>query len=247
MSGSYSDNYTILNAFKHLDEYIKIVTSPLSDGVYGYVPYIHDNAEFVKEANSLAEQGVQVLISHTTYQGSKYDNGMYAPDGVDVSLIDERLTHLISGHVHADQEFGRVWYSGTARWLSKSCANRQKGIWLVVHSETGSILSKKLISTESVCTPIVSLTWKEGEDKPIIPNNAKVDVELVGSSEWVSKQKAELKGLVSISSKITDIKKSATRKSGKSLNEFLNDYYQTSPDKRVRLITYMKGLELLGN
>lgn len=245
VGGDYSNDYTALSTFNDL-EFVDIVTSPVKIGIFGYMPYIHDNTKFVEEANKLAEQGAKVLVSHTTYQGSKYDNGMYAPDGVDPDLLDPRLIHLVSGHVHAEQEFDRVWYPGTARWLSSSCANRRKGIWLVEHDDTtGAILSKEFISTESVCTPILSLTWNEGSEKPEIKENTKTSVELVGSSEWVQKQKLELKGLASISSKITDIKKSKVRKSGKSLYEFLSSHYQTSPEKRTKLIDYMKGLELL--
>lgn len=245
MSGDYSNNYTALQSFSHLNEYIKIVVSPVKDGPFGYMPYIHDNAEFVEEANSLADQGATILVSHTTYQGSKYDNGMFAPDGVDSDLLDSRLKLLISGHVHSEQEFGRVWYPGTARWLSKSCANRRKGIWLCQHAEDGKMISKEFISTHEVCTPIVSLVWKQGEERPEIPKNSKVDLELVGSSNWVSEQKGELKGQVSLSSKITDIKKSKARKSGKSLYEFLSEHYQAEPEKREKLIKYLGGLNLV--
>ena len=246
IGGDYTNNYSALQVFNDI-EFVNIVSAPVAVGVVGYMPYIHDNAKFVEEANRLAEHGVKVLVSHTTYQGSKYDNGMYAPDGVDPDLLDPRLTHLISGHVHAEQSFGRVWYPGTARWLSKSCANRRKGIWIVEHDDaTGAILSKEFISTENVCQKIVSVKWNEGEDKPEIPENAKVDIELIGSSEWVLAQKKELKGTVSVSSKITDVKKSASRKAGKSLFEFLSSHYQVSPEKREKLLTYMRRLELLG-
>jgi hypothetical protein len=569
ISGDNTNNYSALQVFNDI-EFVNIVSSPVVVGAIGYAPYIHDNAKFVEEANKLADQGAKILVSHTTYQGSKYDNGMYAPDGVDPDLLDPRLTHLISGHVHCyssdtefltetgwktyenvksednlitfdikenllkrspilgrisknvkedliriknqhvdllltdghnvilkrilpereitdfekyradsipgyackmpvsarldrsgiplsndeirlivwlitdgtiefknketercqirwhlkkerkisrlsnlldrlnikysknlqksgttkinilsdnhykdkllewcllnrtkqiplflrdmsfeqfnafieeyantdgnygtfsdrvvqistskkneadliqeichtngasckirakkgkishnmlyvnldrvdtefvrcnnvtresyegrvvcftvkegtllvrrngmvsisgncEQEFGRVSYPGTARWLSKSCANRRKGIWMVEHDDvTGAILSKEFISTENVCQPIVSIKWSEGEDKPEIPESSKVDIELVGSSEWVLAQKKELKGTVSVSSKITDIKKSKTRKAGKSLFEFLSEHYQASPEKRDKLIQYMKEQKLLG-
>ena len=243
VGGDYNDDYSWLNVFGHLER-IKVVLDPMTCpyGV-GYMPYIHDNKKFVEEANKLADYDAKILVSHTTYQGSKYDNGMFAPDGVDQDLISPKLIHLITGHVHAEQEFGRVWYPGTARWLSKSCANRRKGIWLVEHDdETLAIKSKEFISTESVCHKIVSIQWHEGEAKPEIPANAKVDIELIGSSDWISKTKKDLVG-VSVSSKMTDTKKSRERKSGKSLFEFLSKHYET--DKREKLIGYMKGLDLV--
>lgn len=247
-NGDYSDNYSALDVFEHYNHYIQIIMEPKSIGPIGYMPYIHNNERFAREANLLANvENCSVLVSHTTYQGSKYDNGMYAPDGVDPDLLSPKFIHLISGHVHTEQEFGRVWYPGTARWMSKSCANKKKGIWLVEHDDiTGQILSKEFISTESVCTPIVSLTWKEGEEKPTIPQNAKVDIELIGSSNWISKEKFAFTGLASISSKTTDAKnKGKERKSGKSLQEFLIRHYECNPEKKVKLIKFMEGLKLV--
>lgn len=244
--GSYTNNYSALDLFNDL-EFLHIIKAPLRDGVFGYLPYIHDDNEFITEANKLAEQGATVLISHPNFIGATYDNGTPINNGVDPNLLDPRFLHLIGGHIHTENEYGRVWYVGTPRWLTKSCANKNKGIWLVdFDDKTGDILSKEFITTEGICTPIKSLIWKEGEEMPKIEAHAKTSLELVGSSEWVTKQKLELKGLASISSKITDIKKSKVRKAGKSLFEFLSEHYQASPEKRDKLLTYMKGLELLG-
>jgi hypothetical protein len=86
------------------------------------------------------------------------------------------------------------------------------------------------------------VVWNEGQEKPLIPENADVNIELVGSSDWVTAAKKDLVG-VRVSSKITDTKKSRERKSGKSLHEFLSKHYQS--DKKEKLIDYMKGMELL--
>jgi hypothetical protein len=247
MVGDYGSDYSFLHPFiSNSNGNLRIVVSPQTDGLYGYLPYIHDDNEFIEAANELANQGARVLVSHPNFIGATYDNGHPINNGVDPDLIDARYLHLIGGHIHTENEYGRVWYIGTPRWFTASCANKSKGIWLCTHDDvTGAMISKEFISTESVCTPILSLTWKEGEDKPTIKPNTKTSLELVGSSEWVSKQKLEMKGLSSLSSKITDIKKSATRKSGKSLHEFLSSHYQTSPDKRKKLLDYMKVQELL--
>jgi DNA repair exonuclease SbcCD nuclease subunit len=246
VTGNYSSEYSALHPFIVRENGVfKIVHKPYLDGVYGYLPYIHNNDDFIKEANKLAEQGAKVIVSHPNFEGAVYDNGSPITSGVDPSLISDGVTHLIGGHIHTELELGRVWYTGNPRWLTKSCSNKRKGIWLCEHDDSGTIQSKTFISTESVCTPIVGLVWKEGEEKPTIPSNANVNIELVGSSDWVSKQKLELRGQVSISSKITDTKKSKERKSGKSLYEFLSKYYQTDPEKREKLISYMKGLEIV--
>ncbi|HEY5235633.1 MAG TPA: hypothetical protein VIJ14_05605, partial [Rhabdochlamydiaceae bacterium] len=58
--------------------------------------------------------------------------------------------------------------------------------------------------------------------------------------DWVTQQKRDLKGQVSLSSKITDTKKSKARKSGKTLFEFMSEHYQAEPDKRKKILGYMK-------
>lgn len=247
-SGDYSSTYSALHPFLNLEnDSFKIVHEPYLDGLYGYLPYIHDNNKFIEEANRLAELGATVLVSHPNYEGAVYDNGSPINNGVCVDLIDNRLRHLIGGHIHTELEMGRVWYTGNPRWLTKSCANKDKGIWLVTHNDsTGVIENKKFITTKSVCTPIVSLVWKEGDEMPEIPENGKVDIELHGSSDWVTSKKVELKGQVSISSKITDTKKGSTRKSGKSLQEFIAHHYDIDANKRKKLLSYLEGLNLVG-
>jgi len=246
ISGDYSDNFSALQTMLNLENSnFKIVYEPYLDGKFCYLPYIHDNSTFVLEANKLADQGATILVSHPTFKGAVYDNGVDVANGIDPDLLDNRFLHLIGGHIHTELTKGRVWYTGNPRWLTKACTNKNKGIWLVNHNDiTGAIESKKFISTENICTPIRSFIWSEGQDRPEIPANAKVDIELVGSSEWVSKTKKELIG-ISVSSKITDIKKSKERKSGKSLKEFLEKHYETDDNKRVKLIKYFEDNSLV--
>jgi hypothetical protein len=246
LSGDYSSTYSALHPFLALQgNMLKIVHEPYRDGLYGYLPYIHDNNKFTEEANKLANEGATVLVSHPNYEGAVYDNGTGIIGGVRDIDLSNRFIHLIGGHIHTELELGRIWYTGNPRWLTKNDSNKRKGIWLCTHDDkTGQILSKEFISTGSVCTPIISLQWKEGQEKPEIPNNAKVGIELIGSSDWVSKTKKDLIG-VSVSSKITDIKKSKERKSGGSLSEFLSKHYDTNPEKREKLIKYLGGLNFV--
>jgi hypothetical protein len=244
ITGNYESNYSALHPFISLEsKNFKIVNKPHLDGLYGYLPYIHDNNRFVEESNKLAEGGATVIVSHPNYEGAVYDNGASINNGVNPDLINHRVHHLIGGHIHTELELGRVWYTGNARWLTKSCANKRKGIWLCSHNDsTGKIESKQFISTENVCNPIVSIKWLEGEPKPAVAENARVDIELVGSSDWISGAKKEFSG-VSISTKITDIKKSRERKAGRNLYEFLSKYYDS--DKKDKLLKYMENLNLV--
>lgn len=244
ISGNYSTTYSSLSPFRDLDI---VVYEPEVTGPFGYLPYIHDRDEFIKEANNLANLGARFLVSHNTYEGSKYDNGMYAPDGVDPDLVDDRIHTLLSGHVHTEQEFGRVVYPGTARWSTQSDANKRKGLHLFTHDKsTGTILDREFISTEGVCVPIISIEYREGgESLPNFPDNGRINVHLVGSSDWIAKTKLELKGTCSITTKITDSKKSKERKSGRSLHEFLTNHYSIDSAKRTNLIVYMEKMQLV--
>jgi DNA repair exonuclease SbcCD nuclease subunit len=249
-SGDYNSESNALSVFaKTKNKNLHIIEYPKAIGIFGYVPYIHESTKFVEICNNLVSMlGARVIVSHNTYQGSKYENGFYAPDGVDPESISCDL--LIAGHIHSRQRFRtnrgqEVIYPGTARWDTASDANQPKGIWLVEHDdETGAILREEFIDTSSVCSPIISVTVNEGEELPALTEGARLSVELVGSSDWVSKQKSLLKGKASIKTKITDKAKLEHRKSGSNLSEFIDKHYVTSVDK-TKLLSYMKELQLV--
>jgi hypothetical protein len=191
------------------------------------VPYFHNHAEFIKAANQLADNGVKVLVCHQTLQGSRYESGFYAEDGIPTGEWSARFTHIISGHIHTEQSFENIIYPGTARWDGANDANIRKGIWVYEHDDvTGKILVADFLSTENVCSPLQSFTYREGDAGiPAWPDNWRVVVELIGSSEWVNKQKALLKGKASFKTKITDTKKLASRQTGRNLEDFLQNVF----------------------
>jgi|GEM_PF-2328696 len=234
LSGDYSSSTSALTVFSLMrKKHLIIIEEPTIIGVFGYVPYTHDHSTFIDRASALADMGARVLICHQTIQGSKYDNGMYAPDGIPTGSWSESFSHVISGHIHAEQEFSNIIYPGTARWDGLADANKRKGIWVFTHeSDTGQIVEKQFITTEKVCNPIQCIEWKEGNPEPTKwEENVKMAIELVGSSAWVSQQKALLKGKCSIKTKITDVKKSEKRNAGKGLEDFLSNLFVSTLDK----------------
>lgn len=247
LSGNGHPSVNALEVFtKFKKKNLKIISHPAIYGNFAYMPYRANNELFIDESNGLAAAGGKVLICHQTFDGSQYENGFYAPDGVEISRLNYDL--IISGHIHKTQiiKAGNkiVMYPGTAKWDTASDANESKGIWLHIHDDsTGAITATRFMSTEHVVTPIVKLSYKEGEEKPTYPENANVTLELVGSSEWVTKQKKSLKGQVSISAKITD-KKTEKRNPGNNLPDFVNNLFVTNFN-REKLLSYMKGLDLV--
>jgi DNA repair exonuclease SbcCD nuclease subunit len=229
---------------------LKIVEHGTIDGIFGYMPYMHDNTKLIDVANNLVSLGARVIVFHGTVNGAKYDNGFYAPDGLNAELIN--CDHLISGHVHARQRFvtssgQEVIYPGTARWDGNDDANAQKGLWLVEHDPmTGKRLREEFLDTSHVCRPLIKVQWIEGQPVPAIPPNARMTIELVGTSEWISKEKAQLKGKVSIQTKVTDKDKARSRKAGESLEHFISNYFQpTTGHTREDVLRYMKELNLV--
>jgi hypothetical protein len=131
--------------------------------------------------------------------------------------------------------------------MNSSDANKEKGIWVVEHdSETGAIVKEEFLDTSNVCTPIYAYQYKEGDNCPEIPEGSRASIELIGSSEWISKQKANFKGRASISCKITDKKRSENRKVGNSLSDFLlNRYESVGGTKKEKIIDFMKEIGIL--
>lgn len=260
-SGDYNSRSHALRPFKRMqsgietsDSYTKpkpglrIIDSPVRIGIFLYAPYIHGESAFkdaVRGAND--GPGAKILVCHQTFAGSQYDNGFYAPDGFNPDDLLEIFDLIISGHIHKEQVIcnGRVDYPGTSKWDSASDANERKGIWLYEHDDiTGKVLSRDMISTENVVTPIVSVVWNEGEEAPKLPENAKISLELVGSSAWIAKNKQGFKGKVSVKSKITDKEKSNLRKAGKGLEDFLLNVYSTNMN-RNDLVQYARELKVV--
>lgn len=241
--GNYSSKSHALSTLNKYD-FVHIVSSPVNLGIFGYIPYIHSNEEFIKEANRLVSQGAKVLTVHQDLDGAQFENGFYCPNGV--KQEDLKADLIIGGHIHKRSRFGKVILPGTARWLTSSDKNEPKGLWLVEFDAEGKIIKEEFLDTSHVCTPIYSYQFKEGEIEPTIPMGSRASVELIGSSEWVSKQKVKFKGLASISSKITDKSKPTNRKTGNNLEHFINKVFEpTQGIKKERMVEFMRELGIL--
>lgn len=247
-TGDYQNGTHALEVFKRIQNgKLKIIDRPTQIGIFGYVQYIHGESAFTDAVRQLASSGSKVLVCHSEFSGSQYDNGFYAPHGFNPDNLP--IDTIISGHIHKEQVIagGKVDYPGTPKWDTASDANERKGVWLYEHDPvTGKVLQRDLISTEKVVTPIMSFTWVEGQEQPVIPEGAKVAIELVGSSDWISKTKSGLKGKASISSKFTDKKERTQRKAGNSLENFLLNLYNDSADiSREALVEYAKEIGIV--
>ena len=243
--GDYSSKSHSLSVFNKIPyERVEIISSGTVYGNFGFIPYIHDQQEFIKEANRLTEEGAKILVVHQDLDGAQFENGFYCPNGVKQEDLHADL--IIGGHIHKRSRFGKVILPGTARWLTSSDKNEPKGLWLAEFDNDGKIVQEEFLDTSHVCTPIYAYTYKEGDNCPEIPEGSRASVELQGSSEWVSKQKALFKGKASVSSKITDKARPENRKTGNSLAHFVTNVFEVSTGlKKESMIDFMKELGVL--
>lgn len=245
LSGDYGAQFSSLSLFSQMNmKNVVIIEKSQCLGVFGYVPYIHDPASFIHNVKALSDCGARVLVCHQTIQGSRYETGFYAPDGISTEGWADRFKHVISGHIHAEQSFSNVVYPGTARWDTAADANQRKGIWIYDHAEDGSIVKSEFISTDKVCSPLMELTYCEGDKEPEIPENARVSLSLKGSSDWVNREKVKFKGRVSLKTKYTDVKKTEKRQTGNSFEDFLKNLYASTMD-REHLLKLAKEMNIV--
>lgn len=243
MVGDFNSSTHGLVSFKEMeDDSLRIIDEPTLVGIYGYMPYVHHKERFGEIAQDLFDRGARVLVCHQTFSGSVFENNFYAPDGINPDELP--FETVISGHIHKSQIIagGKVDYPGTPKWDTASDANEEKGIWVYKHDlTTGKVVSREMIPTNSVVTPIFSFVWKEGEEEPIIPEGSRSALELIGTGDWVSKQRSRLKGKASISSKITDKKTSRLSVSSMGFAQFLSTKYSNN----IKLLEYAREVGLV--
>jgi DNA repair exonuclease SbcCD nuclease subunit len=124
-SGASADQHALVG----LDPELASVVSEPEELVAGVwmLPYMA-KADF--SAWLAAHQDVGGIICHQTFQGSRYENGFFAPDGVETAELPPKAW-VISGHIHTPQTVGAVWYPGAPRWRSIMDAGVDRYIHMV--------------------------------------------------------------------------------------------------------------------
>lgn len=158
---------------------LTIVDRPMAKCGVIMMPFIRDNQEFVQLAKENSGPSFKTLLCHQTFDGSKYDNGFYAPDGVDANQVP--FENIIVGHIHTAQTCGKVTYIGSPRWRTANDANVEKSI--VRLNPRGEITH--WFDTSAVCRKIVSMDVFPATVLPEFPANADVRLTLRGSSDWL--------------------------------------------------------------
>jgi len=192
------------SVFKDKYSKVMIIDKPIIFGNVAYVPYTSSEELFVKDCQYLYDNGAEnTVICHQTFNGAKFETGMYAPEGFDHSRVPQK--NIISGHIHKRQEFENVIYPGTWRWMTKSDANDDKGIFFAEELDIEKI-ELEFSSTENVCTPIKEYIHNEGEKMPDLNPDHKNYMTLVGTAKWANTTKKKIKDNAIIKIHTTDNK-----------------------------------------
>lgn len=173
---------------------VNIIDKPTRLGSSWCLPFYHDRDAFLRDANATE---LPVLICHQTFEGSRYEGGFFAQDGVAPNLLNHNA--VLSGHIHTPQSFQvpngpEVTYIGAPRWRILSDANVDRAIWQYELGDKG-VLSKQPFDTATVCRQI-----RTAEDNPVfplktpLPSNVDWRISIHGPADWVEKRKGELAG-----------------------------------------------------
>lgn len=225
-------------AYESLGENLVVVDKPTGLDIGLFLPYTSSEEKFISWCEEGRKNGHKVVFCHQTFDGAKYDNGMYAPDGFSLDKISD--LKIISGHIHTQSEFGNVWYPGTAMWESASDANKDKGVWRVSIGSNG-VQEREFISSETVIPKMVSIVVNEGDDHKKLDDNKKYLVHLVGNSKWIAKAKKEYVGH-KVKTTFTDSTERKSQKQNQSgnLSDFLSKKNFKTPVQD--LLRYIRSL-----
>lgn len=179
------DKFPNKTGIQHIMKPTSFVTLP-----FAMIPYIRDPKKFEDAVYKLlnTDPELKLVFCHQEFNGAIYENGLYAPHGVDSSLFPN--IQFISGHIHKGQEFGNVWYPGAPRWLTKSDANDQRGIWSIELGPEG--MNRAFHSSEDICPAFFNIILTEEQIKsgnlPKAKKGDKVYVEYIGDNPDSIKQ-----------------------------------------------------------
>lgn len=222
---------------------IIICNRPMKIDGIDFVPFTSDKEQFVKECLLLNNGDIgKTVLCHQTFNGAQYENGFFAPDGIEPSVIPHSL--IVSGHVHTFSKFNKVLYVGSPRWMSMNDANSKKHLALI-DFDNGQAKSLNFISTEDICTPILSFSIKEGDGLPELKEKDRNYVELIGSTAWITKTKKKLPFNTNFKVSPTDRVVSKTeRKKGLTLPEFLDTFTLNGGIEKQEVLEAFKEFSL---
>lgn len=183
----------------YVSETVSIVDQPVvrfAGHPVGFMPYMATADEWASAFLKMKEEypGLRLVFCHQTFSGSRYENGFYAPGGVDTAILGD--VKVISGHIHSPQTIGNVWYPGAPRWRTRGDANVDRHLYVVeVEPQSDGYEVLAQIPTDTACTPIVSKVVSTQEELDTLQPQRGLKVTIRGDESFVKKAEERARSL----------------------------------------------------
>ena len=190
---------------------VTVVDKPLMLGGALFLPYYADPKLFVSEVERFPD--VELVVCHQEFNGAQYDNGFYAPGGVDPSLMK---VPVMSGHIHTPQTLdgGRVVieYIGAPRWrtLSDAATQSRKLVYVQNNGQLCESIPvnghvKRIIARTLTPESCVLVDYNEHDEFRIT---------LEGPAAWIQQEKDAFQhSNIKVSAVATDVSTARVRES----------------------------------
>lgn len=203
-------------------EGLTIVDHPVLHGGVLLLPYRHTQEQFL---NDLKGQNPGITLCHQTFDGSRYENGFYAKDGVKLDGLEK--WDFVSGHIHTPQRFANVTYVGAPRWRTLSDVGIERALVMLDVDAASDKLRWRFFDTGKWCQKLVHLEDRQEAplEQTLLPN-WKYIVDIHGDEAFIKARKSVWAGC-RIRTFKTQVKTKAVSESmgiGKALLAFLEGY-----------------------
>lgn len=170
---------------------VRVVDTPVRVDGCLLVPYRHSGQDFI---NDLAcSPNEKVVFCHQTFDGSKYENGFFASDGISLAGFEDR--QFVSGHIHTPQRFANVTYIGAPRWRSLSDVGVERALFLLEVANGQLMTGGKTFDTAQWCQKLLRV--EDRQEAPLemeINPRWKYIVDIIGSQSFIAERKARWAG-----------------------------------------------------
>jgi DNA repair exonuclease SbcCD nuclease subunit len=154
-------------------------------GEMAAIGFVRDNQQFIDLANLAAANGCKTILCHAEFNGAQYDNGFWAPNGIDITKLPKGV-QFISGHIHKAQAYDNINYIGTPRHLTRSDIGETKGITLFSEEKDGLLLGF-IPTPKEVSEPFTYMEVTQESQLKDIPASSRTYVDIKGTPEMIKK------------------------------------------------------------
>lgn len=224
----------------HVEQATVVAWAPWIENGILFCPYT-TGEQLVKWSNEHPE--CNTLICHATFDGSRYENGFYAGDGVNPNLIKQK--RIISGHIHAPQEFGKVWYPGAPRWRILTDANTDRAIWVLDFDDSGDLQTMTPHTTNDTCRRIFHYVDTPTSSLPahfVANDKDEFRIDIQGPQSWIDQRKPLFESWARIRALRTDSKVEATVKESDGVGVAFGKWMEAYTPRRGTDKTVLKTL-----